>query len=100
MAMSIMLQDERNNTLGRVDDAANLFVHLLPDGDDRSLMLRFIDPYGDTVFNGRQASVVVAELSWLAQGASGEELGIVDKVRELAVRCAREPHLYLRFEGD
>lgn len=100
MAMSIILQDERNNTLARVEDAANVFVHLLADVDDCSLMLRFIDPYGDTVFNSRQAGVVESELSRLAQDASGKELGIVDKVRELAVRCATEPHLYLRFEGD
>jgi hypothetical protein len=63
--------------------------------------LAYVDPFGLTIFNRPQMEVVIPELISLREEESTKEIGgVVDRIRELAVRCRDEVHLYLEFEGD
>lgn len=66
-------------------------------GNERFPLLRWVDPWGDTVFNRAQCRALVLELDVLA-AQTGDE--VIREIRELAERVAAEPHLYLVFIGD
>lgn len=102
MGITVILEDERGNRLESIIDPPNLFSRLLPGPHDTSfLMLRFIDPYGDTVFNRLQMDTFIQEWDRIARHAQTEEEGsFLSRVRELAVRCQNEIHEYLKFYGD
>ena len=74
---------------------------LLPLGDTSFPMLGFIDPYGDTFFNGVQMRLFIPEWDRLMGNVTDQEdLQFLQKVREMAERCKAEPHIFLRFVGD
>ena len=59
--------------------------------------LRFLDPFGHTVFNHRQARVLLLEISTFAFETNGE---VVAEAARLLQRCADGTHLYVRFIGS
>lgn len=63
--------------------------------------LRFVDPYGDTIFNSLQAEVVSQELSSVVKRLEiSEDRVAVEVVRALADEVMKSVHLYLKFLGD
>ena len=67
---------------------------------DYTVCLRFVDPFGDTVFNAAQAAVLSREVE-ARLGSAGEGDGeTLARIVELAERCAGEVHRYLWFVGD
>jgi hypothetical protein len=79
---------------------------ILPFGDPLFSYLGFIDPYGDTIFNGTQMQVFLEEWNSLIQQityeqvVSEEELQFLAGVRETAVKCQSEPPVFLRFIAE
>ena len=75
---------------------------LLPGHDDLNFpLLRFVDSYGDTVFNGMQCRALLEEIASLAKGARSEADHLVlDQLSEMAGVVADGVHLYLRCVGD
>jgi hypothetical protein len=74
---------------------------ILPFGNNTFPLLQFIDPYGDTIFNGIQMRAFLPEWSQLTYCVTdGEESEFMLKVRAMAERCKHEPHVLLRFVGD
>ena len=64
-------------------------------------MLRYVDPYGNTIFNGGQIYPVLQELDRVGTEVSGkDEKEILAGLGELAIYCRDHPHTYLRFIGD
>ena len=101
--MEVVLQDERGNEISEtIRDPMGVIVNCLPDPDDTSFSCaRFVDPYGDTIFNRPQAAVTVGE--WDRLSSAFSELGAQDLwagIRKLIVRCSEEPHTYIKFIGD
>ena len=73
---------------------------VIPPTDDRqSPCLRWVDPYGDTIFNKFQAAALVNELEALV-AASPDLTSSLAGVARLARDCAEGTHLYLWFVGD
>lgn len=70
---------------------------MIPAGADFRL-LRYVDPYGDTYFNQRQMADFLVDWNALKPTDDQREQWIL--VRDMAVKCQQEPHLYLRFIGD
>jgi hypothetical protein len=102
MGLAVTVETEDGNRVAEVLDSANILHRLLPSHDDATYhCLRYVDWYGDTVFNRLQMEAVLPELDRIRLGAreSGER-ELVDRVKELAHRCQAEPHLYLKFYGD
>ena len=71
--------------------------------DRRFELLKWVDPWGDTVFNRAQCSDLVAELALACDDfGDGVPAGVeaLMKVKALAERATSEPHSYLVFIGD
>jgi len=75
---------------------------LLPDREDASSpCLRFIDPFGDTLFNQIQIPLVVAELEKRLRASGKPEVKAHCEAILKAVRAATgEEHTYVRFSGE
>lgn len=103
MAIEVVLQDENCTAASEmIHDPDGVIIRSLPDPADTShSCVRFIDPYGDTIFNRLQAAEMIAEWDTL-EGSflQNNARTLWSNVRALIVRCSQEPHLYLRFIGD
>jgi hypothetical protein len=63
--------------------------------------LPYLDSAGDTYFNGRQMIPFLKEWDLLVDRIrTTEQMVKLLAVRTLALRCASQPHLFLRFVGD
>jgi hypothetical protein len=102
MGFDIRLEDEHGQKVEEVGDPTNLLQRLLPSPKDETFScLRFIDPYGDTVFNQIHIATFLAELERISVAATtDQERRLLESIRELAERCRSEPHLYVKFYGD
>lgn len=64
-------------------------------------MLGFIDPYGDTLFSGVQMQLFIPEWDRVMQNVPDRaDVEFLLRVRQMAERCIKHPHLFLRFVGD
>jgi hypothetical protein len=101
MPIKVALQTIDGKKLKEVVPTKPLLNRLLPMGDARFSILRYVDPYSNTIFNGTQMYPLIDELDQLIKDAANdEEKGILAGVRELAVHCRDHPQTYLRFIGD
>ena len=106
MGIDAYRSDENGRELDEVLDGNELLGWLLENAPlESSICLRFIDPYGDTVFNMHQAKQLLSELNnlkaWIEQTDSAKRpaaVKYVDRLRQLAERCGL--HEYLKFVGD
>jgi hypothetical protein len=94
--LRVVVQDEEGN---EISEGVDLSSSILPPlTDTRFVCLRFVDEYGDTVFNQLQIPIVLEELAVLK--VSTEDRASVEEIEVLARICQQEPHLYLKFIGD
>ncbi len=102
MGITTALVAEDGIKLEVVEDPHNVLQRVLPDLDDASSdFLRYIDPYGNTVFNYLQAPQLLAEWDALSvKTADTEDRRVVDDIRKLIQRLQDERHIYLKFIGD
>ena len=102
LAVDCTLVDEGGIELSRVDDPSGALNSLIPPYyDTRFHCWRFIDEYGDTVFNRGQMPQFLKELALIRAGVTAAPgRTVLDRVEALAVRCRDEIHLYLKFLGD
>lgn len=102
------LQDEFGEVLEEIQDRKDLLGPYVPALRDETYhCLRFIDLYGDAYFNQLQMDTFKSEWDRLFRTVQEDEKDVevavrklFEQVRELAVKCQQEPHLYLKFEGD
>ena len=102
------LQDEFGEVLEEIQDRKDLLGPYVPALRDETYhCLRFIDLYGDTYFNLLQMDTFKSEWDRLFRTVQEDDKDVevavrklFEQVRELAVKCQQEPHLYLKFEGD
>jgi hypothetical protein len=90
---------------GRLEEAVpqNATLNrLLPTFEDISFpMLRFVDSYGNTIFNSNQMHGFLPEWDRLSQVVTAEEDSqFLSRVRQMAETCRKNPHTFLRFVGD
>ena len=101
MPINVALQTIDGRKLKEVVPQKALLDRLLPMEDPRFPILRYVDPYSNTIFNGAQMYPLIEELDQLIKDATSEEdRGVLASVRELAVQCRDKPQTYLRFIGD
>lgn len=102
MGFNVILEDEEGTALDQLDDPDGLLKGILPGYEEKSFpQLRFVDPYGDTIFNRPQMEAFLEEwqrLAAKAQSSDAQELH--RRVTTLARRCNDEVHLYLKFRGE
>ena len=102
MPVDCVLVDEHGAELARAPDPSGALNSLIPRrGDTRFQCWRFIDVYGDTVFNQCQMPQFLQELALVrASTTAPPARALLDCVERLATRCRDEVHLYLKFVGD
>ena len=102
MGIDLQWEDERGNMLERILDDQGLTAQILAAANVAgSVCLRFVDPYGDTVFNQQQISVFLEELRAVpAEKLSPAARSHRDKVAALAMKAQGKVHTYLKFYGD
>ena len=95
----VLVQDEHGVAIG---DPIDLPSDILPaETDSRFVCLRFVDPYGDTVFNRIQSEYLVVDLQLLSDGLSDQgDRKLVESTIALVSLCNAEPHRYIKFIGD
>jgi hypothetical protein len=97
--IAAVLIDEHGNMLSEQVCVPTELVSRLD--DSRFSCLRFVDPYGDTVFNCLQMAGLLGDLRILkGQPESGGREGTIRRIEELAEVCQNESHQYIKFIGD
>lgn len=102
MGLEVVIQNERGEVIDQVGDGRNYLHRLLPRPEDQSYQcLRFVDWYGDTIFNYLQMDQLLAEMERLRQRSQcKDEDQLIQRIQEMAQRCKETRHCYLKFVGD
>ncbi len=96
MAYTVQLRDESGEVLDELVLSALPVVRVPEVDDSASPVLRFIDPYGDTILNAAQAAALAEELTAVNQSSERD----AKLLTALASRCSAAVHQYLWFIGD
>jgi hypothetical protein len=101
MPIKVALQNIHGKKYREVVPKAGILNLVLPLEDPRYPVLRYVDPYGNTILNCLQMYPLLEELERLAAECSSDDgKEILGQVRELAIYCRDHPHTFLRFIGD
>ena len=100
MGIDLNFQDENGELIEQVADLNGDFANFIGKFRDESFAcLRFLDPYGDTVFNQSQLPVLLNELKGV-QSQAGIAADVVASMIDLILRARGQVHTYLCFSGD
>jgi hypothetical protein len=99
MPFNVELRDEHGAVMAQIVGVPGPWTLPSVVDNDRN-MIRFIDPYGDTIFNHLQAAELCTELISLLSVLPAKECTVIESIAELAQRCTNEVHTYLWFIGD
>ena len=101
MGITDVLETESGDELERIEDPHNLLHTLLPSEDNISFeLLRYIDWYGDTVFNRPQMETFLDEWERVRDLAhTSEDIALHSRIKALAECNQSTPHLFLKFYG-
>jgi hypothetical protein len=102
MAIDLRWEDERGEPLAELLDTSSLVERFLPrEGAQDFPCLRFVDPYGDTVFNQSQIGQVVVELERLSEQRHEPEVEQhLGAVLEFVRHASNQVHTYIKFYGE
>lgn len=97
--ITVVIQDENGNMISEQVGAP---TNLLSQTDDtRFTCLRFVDPYGDTIFNRLQLTPLLEDLRILRGcSQSDQHEDTFRQIEGLIQRCQAELHTYIGFIGD
>jgi hypothetical protein len=102
MSVGCVLETERGKPLARVDDPEEALNSLIPAMTEaRFQCWRFIDQYGETVFNSLQMDTFLEEAAIIRSRTTEKAaVAVLESIEALARRCQSQMHTYLRFSGD
>jgi hypothetical protein len=92
--------ETENRALVSQFQTSGIDTRILALATDDTVCLRFIDPYGDTVFNQLQLPILIEEFEAIAAKAIDKDMK--QHVAEILAFLgqAEGEHLYVRFIGD
>ena len=102
MGIDVRVETESGEVQDEVLDDNNLTEKLLPDREDSSSpCLRFVDPFGDTLFNQIQIPLVITELEKRLRGSAKSDVKThCEAILKVVSAAAGEAHTYVRFSGE
>jgi hypothetical protein len=102
MGIDVRVETESGEVQDEVLDDRNLTEKLLPDREDGSSpCLRFVDPFGDTLFNQIQIPLVVKELETRLRATTKPEVKAhCEAILKVVSETVGEEHTYVRFSGE
>jgi lipopolysaccharide biosynthesis glycosyltransferase len=97
MSWTVILEDENQNPIETLDQefVLNEISETLINKEFK--LVKYLDPYGNTIFNRQQIDDLISDLEKIYSGSS--DIAIPGLI-ELAIRCKSEVHSYLVFYGD
>lgn len=99
--MNIFLENERGERMRSIYDTENRLMKKIFSRKEAMRLLKYVDPYGATVFNHVQIDDLIWDLDDLAmETGKGEDLTVLSAVRSLANEVKATRHLYVRMVGD
>jgi homoserine acetyltransferase len=97
MAWTVILEDENGKQIEKLPQE-----FMTPYFDDSSIsafkILKYLDPYGDTIINSIQANDFVSDLIQLKK--IDQSNYSIDDVIAILKKCISSPHTYVVFYGD
>jgi hypothetical protein len=95
MGWRVSLEDENGLEVSILDDELRIGYSQFNSED--FTLLKYIDPYGNTIFNRFQIDDLVLDLIKLKETY---HYPILDKIIDLAAKCKSKIHTYIVFMGD
>ena len=98
MSWTVILEDENRNELTSLSKEFSLksFNKIIKSEDIR--LVKYLDPYGDTVFNSIQMNDLISDMKCITLLEPDNK--VIDEIVLLAQKCLSESHRYLSFYGD
>lgn len=102
MGIDVRTETERGEKLAEWGDPHNRTKALLPSFSDLSFYcLRFVDRFGDAVFNQMQIPLLASEIQRQLDRISDRATrNHVESILRLVESVAGQPHVFVRFIGD
>jgi hypothetical protein len=97
MAWTIILENEEREQIESSNMEYFLNALLDPSNNEGFKLVKYLDPYGDTVFNHLQMDDLIFDFKKIRDSDYNEN---VEKIIQLALKCKSEPHTYLAFYVD
>lgn len=98
MGWTIILENESGQAIHQLSKEFN-YDELDNFSSNNFKILRYIDPYGDTTFNGLQLNDLQKDFEKL-QKLIPDQGGIIEQIIELINESKNEVHTYIKFYGD
>ena len=98
MGWTIVLEDENGQAIRTLLDVFN-YDDLDSLNFDDFILLKYIDPYGDTTFNTLQLDHLQTDFKKLKNVVS-TQVEIIEQILNLIKHSQDEVHKYIKFYGD
>ncbi|MDX2072563.1 MAG: hypothetical protein SFV55_29280 [Haliscomenobacter sp.] len=98
MSWTVILEDENRGeviSLGK-EFSLKSFETIVKNRDIK--LIKYLDPYGDTIFNCAQMKDLISDLEYIMQTEPANQ--VIDEIILFAQKCLNHPHHYLVFYGD
>ena len=101
MGVNCFLEDEDGNTLDQFLDPKRILPKLIRLSQEGYWFIKYIDPYGDTVFNQLQLPPLINELKLLELTITVKEhLEFLRQLINFINNSQNKIHCYIKFYGD
>jgi len=94
MSWTVILEDENKHPIASLGEEFTTGVNL---HHEAFRMLRYLDPHGDTTFNGLQQQELLTDLRLLLEL---EPHPLLDELISLITQSQEKVHTYVCFYGD
>ena len=98
--IDLQLQDEKGTAREQFADSEALAFLMGAAPTDGTVCLRFVDPYGRTVFNQLQIPVLLAELRSRLLRLRGDQHSRAGALVAFVEQAREKPHWYVGCIGD
>lgn len=101
MGIDVRLKSESGEVLAEVGDPRMVLSRATQNALSDTRLLKYLLPWGDTMFNQAQANDLRADIGQLLRSHPGTPLAdILASIEPLIDRLSSETHVYLWFLGD
>lgn len=98
MSWTVTIEDEKGVELEIFEKEFDSQV-FFSGTEKRMSVLKYLDLYGDTIFNRNQINDLIKDFDYL-KTLEPCNLGLINELIYFANKVKNEPHLYLKFYGD
>jgi hypothetical protein len=102
MGVDVQIEDEDGNMIEHMGDIKGQFSNFIPSLiESNSFCLRFIDLYGNTIFNQMQIPILIEEISEALEHVENKDnYEFINEILLFIRKAKGQVHTYVRFIGD